>query len=159
MYAASDSRLHIQLYVAMLYFMFERCLYFNVNALSRTVNRIWNEAFAELDLSPAHGYLLRLVLDQAGLSPKDIARELRLDKSTVTRFVDALQDKGLVQRQKAASGDQREQRIFPTNKAEKLKRPLNALGDQLYQHMLNAVGKQQLTSLVRQLRETAAKLD
>ncbi len=52
--------------------MFEQCLYFNLNALTRRINRMWNDAFASMELSPAHAYLLRLVLDEPGLSPKQI---------------------------------------------------------------------------------------
>jgi hypothetical protein len=39
--------------------MFDRCLYFNVNALARVVNKKWAEGFEQFDLSPAHGYMLR----------------------------------------------------------------------------------------------------
>ena len=80
--------------------MFERCLYFNINALTRAVNRIWGQAFDEFGLSPSHAYMLRLVLSNPGLSPKQISSELKLDKSTITRFLDAMEKKGFVQRKK-----------------------------------------------------------
>lgn len=134
--------------------MFERCLYFNVNALTRKVNRIWDRAFEDLGLSPAHAYLLRLVLSQPGISQKDIAGELRLEKSTVTRFIDALEDKGYLKRNKV----NREQIIHPTRAAVKIEKELNRRGDALYQQMLHDVGKTALVGLVGQLRETSRKL-
>jgi len=139
--------------------MFERCLYFNVNALSRTVNRIWTKAFKELGLSPSHAYLLRLVLEQPGLLQKDIAQQLKLEKSTVTRFLDVLQKKGYVRRQKLASGDRREQGILPTRKAEGIKDALNAKGDELYGRMLGTIGKDELTALIARLREVAQTIE
>jgi DNA-binding MarR family transcriptional regulator len=138
--------------------MFERCLYFNVNALARSVNRIWDQAFKDLGLSPAHAYLLRLVLTQSGISQKAIAEELRLDKSTITRFVDALQAKGLVKRSKTGSEDSREQRIFATAKAQRLQAELEQKGDELYQMMCEKLGKAEVKTLVDQLREAAKTL-
>lgn len=138
--------------------MFERCLYFNVNALARAVNRLWDEAFKELDLSPAHAYLLRLVLAKPGASHKDIARELKLDKSTITRFVDSLQDKGLLKRSKVGAEDGREQRVFPTEKAKRLHAALESKGDALYQKMCADLGKSEIKKLVVLLREAAQTL-
>lgn len=58
--------------------MFERCLYFNTQNLARTVNRIWTEEFKQYELSPAHAYLLRLVLTEPGLLQREIAANLGL---------------------------------------------------------------------------------
>jgi len=137
--------------------MFDRCLYFNVNALTRLVNKKWTDAFEVFDLSPAHGYMLRVVLSKPGITQKELATELRLEKSTITRFVDALQKKELVVR-KAGGVDGREQNIHPTGKAKKIHASLDEMGESLYQTMLSTIGKEQLTTLVRQLRETAKKV-
>jgi DNA-binding MarR family transcriptional regulator len=138
--------------------MFERCLYFNINALTRAVNRIWDSAFAEFDLSPSHAYLLRLVLSQPGLTPKQISLELKLEKSTVTRFIDVLGKKGFVQRKQSISGDAREQGIYPTNKSIKIADKLENKGNEVYQKMVSSIGKNSLTSLVQQLRNTEQRI-
>ncbi len=134
--------------------MFERCLYFNLNALVRKVDKIWDQAFQEMGLSPAHAYLLRLVLTQPAITQKQIADELRLEKSTVTRFIDALEEKSLLRRTRSG----REQRVAPTAAARRLEAQLNAQGDALYARMVSAIGKTDLVELVRRLRETADKL-
>ncbi|MBI3188219.1 MAG: MarR family transcriptional regulator [Gammaproteobacteria bacterium] len=138
--------------------MFERCLYFNVNALARQVNTIWDEAFAEFDLSPAHAYLLRLVLAQPGIAQRDIALELKLAKSTVTRFIDTLQTKGLLSRKKTADGDPREQNIFPTAKTLKIADKLNNKGEELYKKMLATLGTHDMKTLVEMLRSATQHL-
>lgn len=134
--------------------MFERCLYFNVNALARRVNAIWDDAFAEFDLSPAHTYLLRLVLENPGITQTRIAEELRLEKSTVTRFIHVLEDKGMVKRARAG----RETLVQPTAQAKKIRIQLERKGELLYQRMQAAVGNAELGEMVQQLRDTAACL-
>ena len=134
--------------------MFERCLYFNINALARRVNKIWEQAFDELGLSPAHAYLLRLVLDQPGISQGRIAEELKLEKSTVTRFVDSLQQRDYLNRTKSG----REVEIMPTQKCRKIARQLQARGDALYKEMTGLIGKRNLADLVKQLRKTSDEL-
>lgn len=138
--------------------MFERCLYFNINALTRAVNRIWDKAFQELGLSPAHAYLLRLVLAEPGASHKAIASELKLEKSTVTRFIDSLQDKGLLKRSKIGVEDSREQRVFPTEKAKRIQAALEKKGDALYQKVCTNLGEAEMKTLVTRLREVTQTL-
>jgi len=134
--------------------MFERCLYFNVNALARRVNAIWDAAFAEFKLSPAHAYLLRLVLETPALTQGQIAAELKLEKSTVTRFVTALENRQLVRRQRQG----REVRVLPTARATELASGLDQTGDALYQQLLTQLGEQELLTLVAQLRASGRKL-
>lgn len=134
--------------------MFERCLYYNVNSLARKVNAIWDEAFAEFDLSPSHAYLLRLVLDSPGMTQHRIATELKLEKSTVTRFIDALEVKKLLKRSKEG----REVMVHPTTRAKKIKNRLNQKGEELYQQMLSSIGKTELTNIVKGMREAGSQL-
>jgi DNA-binding MarR family transcriptional regulator len=134
--------------------MFERCLYFNVNALARQVNAIWDEAFAEFGLSPAHAYLLRLVLENPDITQTRIAEELKLEKSTVTRFINVLEDRQLLTRTRVG----RETMVNPTAQAKKIKSRLNKKGEALYQKMLASVGKTDLVKIVKDLRETGNRL-
>jgi len=138
--------------------MFDRCLYFNVNAFARVVNKKWAKAFEQYELSPAHGYMLRAVLSEPGISQKHLAEALRLDKSTVTRFIDSLQKQGFVVRKKSAS-DAREHSIMPTAKAKKIHAALEELGENLYQSVLSNVGAKDLELLIAQLRQAARKIE
>ncbi len=134
--------------------MFERCIYFNTNALARKLNAKWEKAFAKFDLSPSHGYLLRLVLEQPGLPQRAIAMELRLEKSTVTRFLSQLELKGLIKRANARDNN-RENAITPTKKALNMQADLNALGDDLYASMCKTIGEKNVKEFVASIRETA----
>ncbi len=139
--------------------MFDRCLYFNINALTRVVNRIWAKAFEKYELSPAHGYMLRVVLSNPGISQKQLANELRLEKSTITRSVDALQKKGFVIRKTGHTSDAREHSLYATEQAKAIQTELETLGDDLYQTMKSKIGSENLKLLVYELREASRKLE
>lgn len=134
--------------------MFERCLYFNLNALTRKVNKIWDQTFSDLGLSPAHAYLLRVVLAKPGISQQQIATELKLEKSTITRFVEVLESKGYLQRYKTG----REQIVHPTDSAKKIHQQLERQGEHLYLQMTGKLGNKSLIQLVGELRDTTGKL-
>ena len=138
--------------------MFDRCLYFNTNHLSRIVNKIWKDAYAELNLAPAHAYLLRLVLAQPGLAQKQIATELHLEKSTITRFIDKMVEDGYLLRKASAGSNQKEQCIFATATAQAIEHRLNEIGDQLYARMQQKVSLDDLTKLVTLERSASEEL-
>ena len=72
--------------------MFERCIYFNSNAFVRRLNRIWDNAYKPTGLSAPHAYLLRLVCHEPGITQKEAGEHLKLEKSTITRFVSVLEE-------------------------------------------------------------------
>jgi len=137
--------------------VFERCIYFNTNALARKLNAIWDDAFSSFDLTPSQGYLLRLVLAHPGMTQQAISYELQLNKSTVTRFVSQLEKKGLLMRT-ASEGDMRENVIVPTEAALRVQQNLESLGDTLYQSMCDSLGKKKVKSFVESIRELNRKL-
>jgi len=137
--------------------MFEKCIYFNTNALARQINKIWDDAFKPYGLSPAHAYVLRVVLNQPGISMKQIAEELELAPSTVTRFVDSLMHKKFLKRV-SDNTDKRGMQIFPTADAKKIHSKLELTGQQLYSEMNNLIGKQAFSGLVSDMRDIRQQL-
>ncbi len=138
--------------------MFDRCLYFNTNRLSRKISKIWTQAYSELNLAPAHAYLLRLVLEYPGISQKSIADELALDKSTITRFVDKMVDEGYLLRGTNKTEGSNSPGIYPTAKAKKIAKRLNTIGDELYQTIQKAINKEELMQLVSLIRLASSKI-
>ncbi|MCB1754576.1 MAG: MarR family transcriptional regulator [Gammaproteobacteria bacterium] len=132
--------------------MFEECLYFNTNALARTVSRIWTEAYKPFGLSPPHAFMLRLVLAKPGLMPRELAEELSLSRSTVTRFLDSLEERGFLSR-KMANEDGREIKIYPTRAALKIHKELDQTGRKLTRLMGNTVGEEDLSRTISNLRK------
>lgn len=76
----------------------ESCLFFNTNALSRYLLKIGEKAFSPLNISPAHATLMLVVFDEPGISPKKLSILLHLSPSTISRFLNALDKKRLIER-------------------------------------------------------------
>lgn len=132
--------------------MFEECLYFNSNALARTVTRIWTEEYGQFDLSPPHAFLLRVVLAKPGMLPRELAEELNLKRSTISRFLDSLEKREFLIRQSTES-DGREVQVYPTVKAKKIHTQLNASGKKLTQRMGQIIGEYELSTAVANIRD------
>ena len=138
--------------------MFEECLYFNSNALARAVTKIWTDAYKVYDLSPPHAFLLRLVLAKPGLLPRELAAELSLSRSTITRFLDSLEKRDLLTR-KPTGTDGRELQVFPTEQAQAIHQQLDATGAELTRQMRALVGTDDLTVMVADIRKVQMMLD
>jgi len=132
--------------------MFEGCLYFNSNALARTVSRVWTEAYKPFDLSPPHAFMLRVVLSKPGLMPRELAKELSLSRSTISRFLDSLEKRDFLIR-KMTTKDGREVQIYPTKAAIKIHEELDQIGRNLSNLMEKIIGKDDLSQTVSNLRK------
>ncbi len=131
--------------------MFTRCIYFNLNTLTRNIKKLWDEAFKRHGLSPAHGYLLRAVLSSPGMSQKELADELLLDPSTITRFIDALSARRLVER-RPSKDNARESTVVPTARGKALQKELEQTGYELYKSMRKTLGARRFDNFVKELK-------
>lgn len=95
---------------------YSKCVYFASGALARRVERLATEAWQPVGLSPSHGYLLLMVLDEPGIQPNKLVKELLLSPSTITRLTDKLENKELVKR----TAEGKVINIFPTARAKAL---------------------------------------
>lgn len=116
--------------------MLEGCLFFNVSALSRTMLRLAEREFKHLHLSPAHASVLLIVYDTPGISPKQLSRLLYLTPSTITRFIDALEQKKLVHRKSQG----KYAIITPSKKGLGLKPAIAMAYKQLFQKYTQILG-------------------
>jgi MarR family transcriptional regulator, organic hydroperoxide resistance regulator len=104
--------------------MFDHCLYFNSSALARAVEREWTEVYAPFGLTPAQGFVLRVVLASPGCLCSQVADTLGIARPTATRLIDNLFDKQLIERRQG-EWDAREWGVYPTRAAQALDRPIN----------------------------------
>lgn len=138
--------------------MFDRCLYFNINSLARSITRHWESAFAPYGLSPAHAYTLRYVLSHPGQASKIIAGEMDVAPSTVTRFVDQLELQGLVKRE-PRKADGREAIVVPTEKAKAIQIELEKTGKALYKKMRQLLSPDHFDLLVGEARRARGRIE
>jgi DNA-binding MarR family transcriptional regulator len=73
------------------------CLYFTAGALAREMSHRADRAFATTGLTPTQAFALLCIADEPGVNPSEIAGRLHIAPSTVTRAVDTLRDRGLVE--------------------------------------------------------------
>ncbi len=132
--------------------MFEECLYFNIAKVNRLVTSLWEEAYRPVGLSPSHAYLLQFILDQPGGTPKSLAEKMDLKLSTVTRFVDALSAKRLVERRKE-NKDKRECSIYPTKAGKQLKGDLEKISNTLHKKIREILGGNGVSDAVSLLKK------
>lgn len=133
--------------------MFEKCIYFAINAMARKINKLWEAEFKTIGLSPAHGYMLTLILEKPGLRQKEIAETLCLDPSTITRFIDALIDKGYITRQNDEDG--RASKVVPTAKGKNMKPKLETVKENLKKQAADSIG----LDVLENMRNAIGKCD
>jgi DNA-binding MarR family transcriptional regulator len=76
----------------------QTCLFFTTNRLSRVITKLAEEEFAATGLTPMYGYLIRLVNGAPGIAQKELSEKMHITPSTLTRFIDKLEGKQLVER-------------------------------------------------------------
>ncbi len=131
------------------------CLYFTANSLSRVITRMAEESFGAIAMSPSHAFLLMLAIEKPGISQKELAEALHLAPSTVSRFVDALVRRKLVE--KRVEG--RSTLIRPTENGMAMGEPVGECWRRLYERYSEILGKENGDELNRLTREACAKLE
>ncbi len=94
---------------------YNTCLYHSSSSLHRRLERMADEHFKQVELSPTQGFILITLKKAPGITITDLAMVHQLDPSTITRMLDKLQDKGLVQRENFG----RITRVFATEKGRR----------------------------------------
>ena len=74
---------------------YSQCLYFASSALSRKVEKLASQCWAPVGLSPSHGYLLMIAIEEPGVQPSFLVEQLQLTPSTITRLIEKLDEKQL----------------------------------------------------------------
>lgn len=137
--------------------MFDKCLYFNVVKLSRTVNSLWESAYLPFGLSPSQAYLLQFILKEPGDTPKNLAKKMDLTLSTVSRLVDGLATRRLIEKKKH-NQDKRESNVYPTQNAKKIEKDLTRTTAALRKKVERLIGDKKLSSVVPVLSDLNSRI-
>ncbi|GJM69418.1 hypothetical protein HMSSN036_16340 [Paenibacillus macerans] len=129
------------------------CMYFTTNRLSRAITRLADDAFATTGLTPAYGYLVRLVIANPGITQKELSEKLYITPSTLTRFIDKLVGKQLVERKVQG----KTVLVYPTEKGIAMKESLLEASKKLKASYEAILGKELAEWLTRQ-QESASEL-
>lgn len=130
------------------------CLYFAAHELARLMTDMAEEEFASTGLSPSHAFLLMLVNDSPGINPLELSSKLKLKPSTITRFVDRLVYKGLVERRPAGKNVQ----LVSTAKGQALQPDIKASWSGLYSRYAAIIGNEPAKEMTAGINEINRKL-
>lgn len=126
------------------------CLFFSSGKLARVIGRTADDAFKITGLSPSHAFLLHIVNHGSGIHQKIVGEMLHMTPSTITRFVEKLENKGLVARQT----DGKNVHLFTTEKGLALQPEIIKAWESLhdcYSGILTPEESEQFFSIVNKL--------
>ncbi|WP_245856207.1 MarR family winged helix-turn-helix transcriptional regulator [Paenibacillus rigui] len=132
------------------------CLFFTTNRLSRAITKMAEEQFAPTGLTPMYGYLIRLVIGNPGIAQKELAEKLYITASTLTRFIDKLEGKQLVERKVQG----KTVLVYPTEKGKQLEgaiRGASANFKKQYEALIGSEEAAQLSALQERISEKLEK--
>lgn len=109
-------------------------------------------------LTPEQFLLIDLLWNQGPMSQQKLADNMRKDKNSVTKLVDALEKKELVCRQKDAK-DRRSNTIFLTKKAEVMKADAKEMGISMLDNVLEGISEEELRSFLKTLNKMSDNME
>ena len=131
-----------------------KCLYFTTNALARKVEKLALQAWKPVNLSPSHAYLLMMVIEQPGIQPGNLAEELQLTPSTISRLVEKLEERKLLVR----IIDGKTTNVYPTTTGKSMLPKLKECLAEFYSNYSRVLGKQKSNDMVKAMAELADQL-
>lgn len=135
--------------------LLHNCLFFTANSLARSISRLAEEEFGRLGLVPSHAFLLMLAVDQPGITQKELAAQLHLAPSTVSRFVDVLAQRGLLE--KRVFGKQTQ--AWPTEMGQAQLAPIREAWMAIHRRYSAILGEEEGRTLAQLTDEAQRKLE
>ncbi len=109
-------------------------------------------------LTPEQFLLIDLLWNQGTMTQQKVADTMKKDKNSVTKLVDALEQKGLVIRQKGSS-DRRENCLILTKKALDMKFGAKETGISILEDMIEGISEEELKSFLATLSKLSSNMD
>ncbi|MEQ8350233.1 MAG: MarR family transcriptional regulator [Leptospiraceae bacterium] len=134
---------------------FSSCLFFTTSALNRKLTEFAEEEFGKIGMAPSHGFVLLVALKNPGIQPSDIARQLSFKPSTITRFLDRLEQLALIERKLEG----RTAQVYATAKARRMEDSIRGAWKALYARYARTLGKDLEQKLTEQIGVARQALD
>ena len=100
-----------------------------------------------IDLTPEQFLLIDMLWNQGDLKQQQLADGMQKDKNSITKLIDALEQKGLVVRQQNPT-DRRSNTIVLTEKGRSLKLEAKSVGISLLDKMLEGVSEEETRTFI-----------
>lgn len=131
-----------------------QCLYFTANALARNIGKIADEEFARTGLAPSYAFLLMTVNDEPGIQPGEIAAIMELKPSTVTRLIEKMEAKKMLERKTEG----RHTKVYPTAKSKAINKEIHEAWNNLYKRYVKILGEKRSKDVTSAIHDVSMKL-
>jgi DNA-binding MarR family transcriptional regulator len=125
----------------------DRCLFFTAGALARHMSAMADDCFKPVGLTPSQGFALLCIVEEPGISASELAEELQLAPSTITRVVETLVRQELVN----VTQEGRWVTAKPTPKGHRRSKKAHEAWRLLYRRYVAALGKTKSADLSARL--------
>jgi MarR family transcriptional regulator, organic hydroperoxide resistance regulator len=132
-----------------------QCLYYSSNALARIMSRMADEEFASLGMTTSYAFLIMSINNKPGIQPGEISNEMKLTPSTVTRLIEKMEYKGLLERK--SNGKFTE--VYMTQKGLEIIPQIKTCWMNLYKRYTDVLGEDKSSQLTSMIYEAVRKLD
>jgi DNA-binding MarR family transcriptional regulator len=134
--------------------LLECCLFFTANSLARDITKMGEEEFGTVGLSPSYAFLLAIAVDSPGITQKQMAEKMNMAASTVSRFIDGLEKRGLLVKMEQG----RLTLIHATDDGHRCHQQIRQAWKRLYERYSALLGKEDGETLTRLCLEASRKL-
>ncbi|HLR26426.1 MAG TPA: MarR family transcriptional regulator [Fodinibius sp.] len=130
-------------------------LFFLSSALSRKLSAEADKQFSEFGLSNSHALLLLLIDEHPNIQPSQLAEKLILKPSTITRLVNKLERRKLVEK----TSEGRSSHIVCTSKGSELIDKLNQRWGALMKVKKQELGERYVSVLSEMMQQALQSID
>ncbi len=109
---------------------------------------------SRLGLASSHAFILKEAIEQPGVQPGEVAKELHLKPSTITRLVDKLVAQNLLERRQEG----KLVRLYPTKEGIALKPKILEAWVAVFDRYAAILGKQQAMELTSRIYEAVSQM-
>ncbi|MBO8159090.1 MarR family transcriptional regulator [Thermosyntropha sp.] len=119
---------------------FSNYICFNMRAAMKKIDKHLTEKLESYGISIPQSFILSCLLQENGLTLKEIGNRTLIDSSSMTVLVDKLEKEELVERQ-LDSQDRRAIRVFITDKGRDIAEKIVKLADEFNSHLFEILGE------------------
>jgi DNA-binding MarR family transcriptional regulator len=128
----------------------DRNVGFLLHDTARLMRVNYDRRMGELGLTRSQWWVLTHLYFNEGISQTELSAILDVERATLGRLLDRLEDKGWVER-RPDTADRRLKRVFLTGEVEELLRTMRALASELRADALRGLGEAEQKQLVESL--------
>lgn len=129
-----------------------------IQQISHALAQLYNKNLANEDLSISHARVIYLLYQNDGLTQTELQQDLAIKPSSITKLIDVLVEKGLVQRQ-TSTEDARSRKIYLTAAGRKKEENLCRIRETTEAHLLHALPVEEQQTLLRLLKTLRTTID